>query len=110
MSKFPMRYLIMKWLNYTLLLLILLISPFAVFAWDGKCPICQRNGETSKVYEEMSMRTLAMPLVYYDEEGNYHCDDPNITTTNYHCSEGHKFSIEYSQNGEKIIYDGQDEN
>lgn len=27
--------------------------------------------------------------MYYDEEGVYHCHDPNVTTASYVCSRGH---------------------
>jgi len=31
---------------------------------------------------------------YYDEDGAYHNDDPNIHTTCYKCSEGHIFRVQ----------------
>lgn len=57
-----------------------------------KCPECAANGQTSKVYVGHSTATLMASVPFYDEDGNYHHNDPNIYTTRYSCSNGHKFS------------------
>jgi len=57
-----------------------------------KCPECVKEGKRSKVYPGMTFRTLLAWSVHFDEDGEYHVDDPNITTTSYSCSNGHKWS------------------
>ncbi|GAH86400.1 unnamed protein product [marine sediment metagenome] len=57
-----------------------------------RCPECEKNGLKSKVYVGTSSTTLLASYPYYDEEGNYHCDDPNTITTSYSCSNGHSWS------------------
>ena len=54
-----------------------------------KCPECLKDGGRSRVYVDGSSTTLMGTHFYYDEDGDFHHDDPNITTTVYHCSEGH---------------------
>lgn len=56
-----------------------------------RCPECEREGKKSKVYVGMSTRTLMGWQPYYDEDGKFHNDDPNHTTTEYDCSNGHKW-------------------
>lgn len=67
-----------------------------------KCPICTKKGFKSYVYVGGSMSTLMYAQPYYDEEGNFHCDDPNTTTTSYSCSKGHKWRVA-SCRGKEII-------
>lgn len=55
------------------------------------CPECQRLGGKSKVLVGASDRTLLWSTPYYDEDGQYHNHDSNITTTVYTCSKGHEF-------------------
>ena len=57
-----------------------------------KCPECQAEGIRSCVNVGRSMTTLMGWSPYYDEDGNYHSDNPNITTTEYSCSNGHKWT------------------
>lgn len=56
------------------------------------CPECKKKGLKSKVYIGSMTSTLMAGSQYYDEEGNYHYNDPNHTTTYYSCSNGHKWS------------------
>lgn len=58
-----------------------------------KCKKCEEEGKKSNVHIGMCTRTLlGIPPPYYDEEGILHCPpDPNVTTTEYRCSNGHKF-------------------
>ena len=67
-----------------------------------KCPKCEELGIKSKVYVGMSTSTLMYSAPYYDEDGNYHYDDPNIHETEYRCSNGHKF-IGTTQHGKTTI-------
>ena len=60
--------------------------------FDGRCPICKEQGIRSKVYIGTCLRTLMGISSYYDEDGNYHFKDPNITTCTYRCSNGHEFT------------------
>lgn len=53
------------------------------------CPFCKRDGKKSKVFPGGSSQTLMMYTEFYDEEGNHHFHNPNWTTTNYSCSNGH---------------------
>ena len=70
---------------------------------DGKmfCPQCQKEGLKSCVYEEGGTSTLVGFIAYYDEDGNYHKNDPNIHTLYYSCTQGHKWCIK-KRNGEII--------
>lgn len=56
------------------------------------CPTCKEAGQKSTVTPGACQTTLAMPLSYYDEDGRFHYDDPNITTCQYRCSNGHEWS------------------
>lgn len=57
-----------------------------------KCPQCEKEGKRSRVYVGQSYSTLLGWTPYYDEDGNWINNDPNTTTTSYHCSEGHFFN------------------
>lgn len=57
-----------------------------------KCPQCVKEGKKSKVYPGVSMTTAMWCPPFYDEEGNYHHHDSNVTTTEYSCSNGHKWT------------------
>lgn len=67
------------------------------------CPECQKQGLKSKVYPGVSTVTLMGISEYYDEEGRYHRDDPNIRTSSFSCSKGHRWSERY-QHG-KLLTD-----
>lgn len=58
-----------------------------------KCPKCEELGLMSTVRVGASITTCAAASSWYDEEGNYHYYDPNSTTTNYSCSQGHAWSV-----------------
>ena len=59
------------------------------------CPVCEKEGKLSQVNVGLSMVTLAGHIPYYDEKGLYHDHDPNYTTTEFNCSNGHKFTKSY---------------
>lgn len=69
-----------------------------------RCPICEADGVRHRVYEGGSSSTLmAAPPPYWDEDGNYVVPpDPNIHTTSYTCSNGHRFEGR-TQHGETEI-------
>lgn len=56
------------------------------------CPECQKQGLTSNVFVGISTSTALYYEPYYDKEGNYHDENPNLITTEYHCSNGHEWS------------------
>lgn len=57
-----------------------------------KCPTCKDLGVKSRVYPGMSYATCMGWQPYYDEDGQYHSHDPNTTTTDYTCSNGHEWT------------------
>jgi hypothetical protein len=57
------------------------------------CKECVKQGLKSRVYVGISTQTAMMGSSYYDESGNFHYHNPNTTTTNYKCSNGHEFQI-----------------
>jgi hypothetical protein len=73
-----------------------------LIGFDGICPVCKACGLRSKVYEQGCRSTLIAPIAHYDENGKYHYENPNITTCNYECSYGHKFSVSYFSGGETV--------
>ena len=62
------------------------------------CSECKSLGLKSNVYVGYSVSTCIAGSAYYDENGNYHWHDPNTISTEYICSNGHKWS-EISQVG-----------
>jgi len=57
-----------------------------------KCPQCQQEGKKSIITIGFSTTTLMSTHAYYDEDGKYHFHNPNITTTEYSCSNGHEWT------------------
>lgn len=68
-----------------LLLLCLLIT----IAAAQFCPVCVQQGRKSCVYQGGSTCTLMGWTPYYDEDGVWHNENPNVTTTHWSCSNGH---------------------
>ena len=58
------------------------------------CPTCKKEGKKSKVYPGMGTSTLLFCPPFYDEDGKYHNHDSNRHTTEYSCSNGHKWAEE----------------
>ena len=56
------------------------------------CPVCKENNEKSTVTSHGSMSTLMAYMSTYDEEGHMHYHDGNRITTDFTCSNGHKFA------------------
>lgn len=56
-----------------------------------KCEKCQLEGKKSTIQIGMSMTTCMGTNTYYDESGNFHYHDPNSTSTDYRCSNGHEW-------------------
>jgi hypothetical protein len=66
------------------------------------CLQCKKINMKSKTYGGASgndgdsgMVTQAYYRPYYDEDGKYHNHDMNTTTTNYSCSNGHKWTVNF---------------
>lgn len=55
------------------------------------CGLCQKQGTTSRVYTQGCLRTLMATYSYYDENGEFVFEDPNTTSCNHTCSNGHWF-------------------
>ena len=58
------------------------------------CEQCQKRGLKSTISSPMYGTTTLMAYTpgYYDENGEYHSNkNPNITTYEYTCSNGHRF-------------------
>lgn len=59
-----------------------------------KCPRCETAGEASRVFAPMvSMSTLMAHQAYWDEAGVYHSHDPNWDTSEYSCSNRHRWVV-----------------
>jgi hypothetical protein len=54
-----------------------------------RCPTCEAAGQKSRVYPGMTSTTCMGSQRYWDEEGVYHCHDPNTTSQRFSCSNGH---------------------
>jgi len=58
-----------------------------------KCIQCIKEGKKSKVFIGTTTSTLVYAQPYYDEDGNFvQPPDPNTHTTEYSCSNGHKWT------------------
>lgn len=57
-----------------------------------RCPECVKEGRRSRVWVGNSRATAAYSPPFYDEEGRYHHHDPNSYTTEYECSNGHRWT------------------
>lgn len=63
-----------------------------------KCPVCEGEGQTSKVYPDGFGSTTAMlGETYWDEEGVWHSHDPNTSSEGYSCSRGHIWTVVQQQ-------------
>jgi hypothetical protein len=56
------------------------------------CPECQESGQKSTVYVGSDWITGMGVSRFHDEDGRYHEHDPNIVTTGYSCSMGHRWN------------------
>jgi hypothetical protein len=56
-----------------------------------KCPECVEAGKKSRVTPGLTAVTDMYCPPYYDEEGVRHHHDLNARTTNYSCSNGHRW-------------------
>lgn len=60
-----------------------------------KCNQCEIESKKSTIQIGMSFTTAMMWHSYYDENGNLHNHDPNTTTTEYKCSNGHEWKLHH---------------
>lgn len=56
-----------------------------------KCPFCEEEGKKSRLTIGMGGSTLLGFSNHYDEDGLWHNHDPNTHSTNFACSNGHRF-------------------
>lgn len=47
----------------------------------------------SAIHVGMSSTTLMSGSSFYDGQGRFHSHDPNTSTTNYTCSNGHSWNV-----------------
>lgn len=57
-----------------------------------KCPTCVEEGNKSIVSVGGSITTAMASHQFYDENGKYHLHDPNTSSTQYRCSNGHDWT------------------
>lgn len=85
-----------------MLLSVMLLSSISVSAnlYPSylKCPVCVQRGYKTVVTEGANFTTLLASYPYYDENGKYHFNNPNVTTTSFSCASGHTFSVSSSLN------------
>lgn len=59
-----------------------------------KCPYCVEEGKVSRVRIPSSCVTTCMAdEQFYDESGTYHRHDPNTSTSELSCSQGHRWVV-----------------
>ena len=56
------------------------------------CPVCVKESLKSTVRSGMETYTSVDWFPYYNEDGAWHSDDPNIGTTKWYCSQGHEWT------------------
>lgn len=62
-----------------------------------RCPRCQAVGERSRVQMFPGRRAEVLADMSYDEDGDYHFHDPNVTLFSWRCSLGHVGTAETMQ-------------
>ena len=55
------------------------------------CEMCREAGKTSTVRVLNTKEPQIPKDHFWDEDGNEHHHNPNIVTTNFRCSNGHRF-------------------
>jgi hypothetical protein len=55
------------------------------------CSECAKAGMKSRVYPGLMTTTALHYDPFYDEEGQLHQHDPNVSTIAYRCSNGHSW-------------------
>jgi hypothetical protein len=65
------------------------------------CPQCKKEGKKSKIFIKSISSTLMTSVPYYDENGKFHCCDPNTIFINYKCSNGHEWTEEIESSCEE---------
>jgi hypothetical protein len=69
---------------------------------NRRCPVCVQKGYKTKLYVGGTTTTLMAAVPFYDENGKYNYNDPNWSTTSYHCSSGHTFSVSSSGTNQNV--------
>lgn len=71
------------------------MTTYDINSYEGpilKCPTCVEEDKESFIRVFPGSRTALFAQPFYDKEGRYHVHDPNVTTYNYKCSNGHEWS------------------
>ena len=68
------------------------------------CEQCREHGLKSKVFPGMTFVTAMSWQAYYDEEGQYVNNDPNIHTTDYRCSNRHRWVVKDQHKAQTVEY------
>ncbi len=55
------------------------------------CTKCRDSGQRSIIHILGTKQTQVPRDVFFDEDGEEHNHNPNIVTTQYRCSNGHRF-------------------
>jgi hypothetical protein len=58
------------------------------------CQECVAEGKLSRVEKTETFTTAARVSSYYDEVGDYHYHDGNITRIYWRCSNGHRWDTQ----------------
>jgi len=62
--------------------------------YPPKCEECEKAGvKPDRIYCEGSSSTLLGYSPYYDGDGKLHDHDPNMVSTSYKCSNGHRWGV-----------------
>lgn len=61
-----------------------------------KCQECEKAGHRSKVFRGGGVSTAMGGQTFWDEDDRFHRHDPNTTTWEYSCSNGHRWSETHS--------------
>lgn len=56
------------------------------------CPECKKEDRKSRVTPGFSSSTMMYCPPFYDEDGRYHVHDVNQSSTEYSCSNGHRWT------------------
>lgn len=61
---------------------------------EVKCDRCIEVGAKCRIFEGVTMVTVAFSPPFYDEEGKLHGHDANVRTVRYECSNGHRWETQ----------------
>jgi len=62
------------------------------------CQQCKNEGLASIIYVGPTSVTCMAASTYYDENGDFHHNNPNYSITSYKCSNGHQWQEKSTAN------------